>query len=122
MESAKYNAAEMRLNQNTGAKYLNKSYWISFCKPIANMEKNPDVDNVLAYWRSGCYQKDPTKPEISSSLQWANIAVAWLAQLKVRNWGGSSAYRNVRVITGKADGCHLFTPFSLLMSAQRKPN
>lgn len=69
MESVKCNAAEMRLNQNTGAKYLNKSHWISSWKPISNMEKNTDVDNVLAGWRSGCYQKDATKPEISSNLQ-----------------------------------------------------
>lgn len=39
MESAKYNAAEMKLNQNIGATYLNKFHWILSCKHISNMEK-----------------------------------------------------------------------------------
>lgn len=69
MESAKYNAAEMRLNQNIGATYLNKSHWILSCKRISNMEKNPDVDNVLACWRSGWYEKDPEETEIWDNLQ-----------------------------------------------------
>lgn len=68
MESAKYNAAEMRLNQNTGAKYLNKSHWISFCKPISNMKKNV-AGNILVCWRSSCDQKNSRKSDISSNLQ-----------------------------------------------------